>query len=376
MNRISIQPRDNWQSLVESKGFHFHTPDDQPYWDESAYYHFSTAEVDAIETATYALNDMCLRAVQHVIDTKRFDPFLIPPAFVPFIVDSWNRDELTLYGRFDLAYDGTNPPKLLEYNADTPTSLLEQSVIQWHWFKDRFPNLDQFNSTHERLIEAFQRLRAESKQRRIYFTCLETSLEDFMTTQYLRDCAIQAGFDTVFLPLPRLGFNRPRQHFVDEQECPIDLCFKLYPWEWLVREQFSQYLLLNNTRWLEAPWKMLLSNKAILPVLYELFPDSPYLLRASHDPLRADIPQVRKPILSREGANVTLMLPGHPPTETDGPYGPPYVYQEYHPLPNFNGHRPVLGSWMINGHATGLGIREDPTPITGNLSRFLPHVFS
>src|SRR4051812_5114279 len=98
MNRLPTQPRDNWQSLVQSKGFHFHSPDDQPYWDESPSYHLTTAEIDAIETATYALNDMCLQAVQHVIDTKRFDPFLIPPAFVPYVVNSWRTEEITLYG--------------------------------------------------------------------------------------------------------------------------------------------------------------------------------------------------------------------------------------------------------------------------------------
>jgi glutathionylspermidine synthase len=376
MKRIPIEPRDNWKGIVESQGFHFHSPDDRPYWDESAYYHLTSAEIDTIETATAALDEMCLKAVDHVIETKRFEPFQIPLAFVPMIVQSWRRDEVTLYGRFDLAYDGVSPPKLLEYNADTPTSLLEQAVVQWFWFKDRFPDRDQFNSTHDRLIEAFRRLLAETKQSRLHFTCVETSLEDFMTTGYLRDVAIQAGFDTEFTPLPLLGFNHRLRRFVDQNDRPVDVCFKLYPWEWMVREEFSKYLLLNTTRWLEAPWKMLLSNKAILPVLYELFPESPYLLRASHDPLRFDIPQVRKPILSREGANVAVMLPGKPPAETEGPYGPPYVYQEYHPLPTFDGHHPVIGSWMINGHPTGIGIREDTGLVTGNTSRFVPHIFS
>jgi glutathionylspermidine synthase len=36
-----------------------------------------------------------------------------------------------LYGRFDLAYRGDGPPKLLEYNADTPTALFEAAVVQW-----------------------------------------------------------------------------------------------------------------------------------------------------------------------------------------------------------------------------------------------------
>src|SRR3954447_8632270 len=167
MIRIPLQTRPNWQATVESQGFHFHTADDAPYWDESVCYCFTAPQIDQLEKATYALNDLCLQAVQHVIDRDLFHLFQIPPQFVPWVVQSWENDEFTLYGRFDLAYDGRNPPKLLEYNADTPTSLLEAAVIQWFWFKDvqanpggfstRLPrHLDQFNSLHDRLIEGWR----------------------------------------------------------------------------------------------------------------------------------------------------------------------------------------------------------------------------
>jgi glutathionylspermidine synthase len=373
MQRIPIQPRDNWQATVESQGFHFHSIDDQPYWNESAYYQFTSAEVDELEKATYALNDLCLKAVQHVIDEKLFDIFQIPPQYIPWLSKSWDQEEFTVYGRFDLAYDGTSPPKLLEYNADTPTSLLEAAVVQWFWMKDVFPRLDQFNSIHERLIEAFTTFRPELGKQ-LYFTCMADSMEDFMTTNYLRDTAMQAGFETQFIPLERLGFNHGRRIFVDENENAIQNCFKLYPWEWMLREEFGQYLLLNTTRWLEAPWKMILSNKAILTVLSDLFPDSPHILKADFQPL--NVPHVRKPIYSREGANVALFVPGEDEHETEGPYKAPYVYQQYAPLPEFQGNHPVVGSWLINGYAAGIGIREDQSKITGNLSRFVPHVFS
>ena len=48
-----------------------------------------------------------------------------------FIAASWKRRDASLYGRFDLRYDGQGPAKLLEYNADTPTSLFETAVFQW-----------------------------------------------------------------------------------------------------------------------------------------------------------------------------------------------------------------------------------------------------
>ena len=139
MLRRRIQPRPEWQQVVESQGLHYHTLDGVPYWDETAYYEFTATEIDRLEEATYALDQLCLDAVQHVIDQDLFDQFLIPAEYRDFIRRSWDRDQHTLYGRFDLAYDGHFAPKLLEYNADTPTALLEAAVVQWFWLQDRFP---------------------------------------------------------------------------------------------------------------------------------------------------------------------------------------------------------------------------------------------
>jgi glutathionylspermidine synthase len=300
---------------------------------------------------------------------------------------SWERDEVTVYGRFDFAYDGRSEPKLLEYNADTPTALLEAAVIQWFWFQDQYPRLDQFNSIHERLIEAWrtfgQFMAANPAAAKpappevVFFTALGGHLEDYMTANYLRDTAMQAGLVTHYLDVEKVGWNAGRRRFVDEKERAIGWCFKLYPWEWMLRERFAPNLLAarDATRWLEPPWKMILSNKAILPVLYDLFPDSPYLLPASLEPLPGA--HVRKPLLGREGANVSIIgADGQVQAETGGDYGGPYVYQQLHPLPNFAGRHPVVGSWMVNGYACGIGVREDETPVTGNTSRFVPHVFT
>jgi len=382
MQRVVISPRPNWQQIVESQGFVFHTPQGQPYWDESAYYHLTRSDVDELEKATYELDRMCLAAVQHVIDQDLFKRFQVPPACADWVRQSWDREEVTIYGRFDLCFDGRRTPKLLEYNADTPTSLLEAAVVQWFWFKDAFPDgapvtpVDQFNTIHERLIEAWKRFAEDSTgaDGPVYFTALEGNIEDFMTVTYLRDTAMQAGLATEYIDVEKIGWNWGRQLFVDQRENPINRAFKLYPWEWMLREAFAPQLLRQTTRWLEAPWKMVLSNKAILPVLYDLFPESPYLLKASFEPLAG--PHVRKPMLSREGANVQLIDAGRVTAETDGPYGGPFVYQELAPVPNFDGFHPVIGSWMVNGYACGIGVREDQTPITGNLSRFVPHVFA
>lgn len=373
MLRHTTPPREKWQEIVESQGMHYHSLDGVPYWDESAYYQLTAAEVDTLEEATYALDRMCLEAVQHVIDEDRLDEFLIPPEFRSYVRDSWERDEHTIYGRFDLAFDGTFEPKLLEYNADTPTALLEAAVIQWYWLQDKFPSATQFNSIHERLLEAWKGLGQSSET--MYFASVAGHVEDYMNVNYLRDVAAQAGLPTAYLAMEDIGWDASRRVFTDKEESPIRHCFKLYPWEWMFSEEFGPHLLAAPCQWLEPPWKALLSNKAILPVLWGLFPDSPYLLEASFEPL-ADGHYVKKPILGREGANVQIFERGKLFLQTEGPYDGPAVYQETWPLPRFDGrYFACIGSWIVNGWACGIGIREDESLITGNFSRFVPHTF-
>jgi glutathionylspermidine synthase len=374
MLRHRIEPRPNWQQTVESQGMLYHSLDNVPYWDESAYYQFTESEIDTLEAATYALDQMCLAAVAHVIDHDDFDRFLIPDAYRDFIRRSWECDEHTIYGRFDLAFDGTFQPKLLEYNADTPTALLEAAVVQWFWLKDCFPQAQQFNCIHDRLLEIFQTLRKETAER-FYFAALAGYVEDYMTVNYLRDVAIQAGFATAYLDIEQIGYQQQRGVFTDLGENPIRLCFKLYPWEWMQHDEFGPHLIKAACRWFEPPWKALLSNKAILAVLWELYPNNPYLLETALEPLPGGN-YVKKPILGREGANIQIFEHGRLAMETAGPYDGPAVYQELWPLPSFEQkYFVVIGSWIVNGWSCGIGIREDESRITGNLSRFLPHLY-
>ena len=370
MRRHATDPRVDWPKIVESQGLQFHTVDQLPYWDETACYSFGANEIDAIEQASVELNAMCLRAVQHVFDADLLHLFSIPECFQEWLLISWERDERTLYGRFDLSYREGDTPRLLEYNADTPTALLEAAVIQWHWLNDVRPGHDQFNSIHECLIEAWRSFAPALKQP-VYFCALDPHLEDFVTVNYLRDTGIQAGIATEYIAIEDIGWNETQQAFVNLLDRPIETAFKLYPWEWMFVDEFGTNLLRARVDWFEAPWKALLSNKAILKVLWDLFPESKYLLPASFEPISGSY--VCKPQLGREGANVSLVVDGKLWAQTDGEYEGPAVYQALAPLPNFDEHYPVVGSWMINGHACGIGVREDNQPITQNTSRFIPH---
>jgi len=372
MHRITVDPRPNWQRRVEEHGLHYHTLNGEKYWDESAAYQLSSYEVDTLESATEALHQMCLDLVQEVINQRMFGLFLIPREFEELVIRSWEEQEPSIYGRFDLAYDGVNAPKLLEYNADTPTGLLEAAVIQWQWLKDVDERGDQFNSIHERLLEAWQALKERSNAP-LHLCALESTVEDYITVEYLRDTAIQAGLDARYLDVQQIGYDHPRKKFIDMAGLPIERCFKLYPWEWLVREDFGKHIPASSTHWMEPAWKMILSCKAILPLLYERHPDCQFLLPASFTPLETGS-YVRKPIHAREGANITLVVNGREQQTTDGPYTDcPVVYQQLAPIKPHDGRFPVFGSWVVNGVSCGVGIREDDTIITRNTSRFVPH---
>src|ERR1051325_6136334 len=139
MRRIAAEPRTNWQQRVEGQGLTW-AVGEQPYWNESAFYEFTAKDVNVLETATNELEKMTLQAAQHIIDQKLYSRMAIPEAAVPLIESSWEAEPPALYGRFDFAYDGVHPPKLLEYNADTPPSLLEAALGQWCWLQQVYPN--------------------------------------------------------------------------------------------------------------------------------------------------------------------------------------------------------------------------------------------
>ncbi len=372
MRREIIPVRQDWQAKVESVGLNFHSFDGATYWDESVCYVLSAQEVDTLEAATNELHERCLEAAGIIIQRGWFERLNIPHYVVPEIIASWNRDDFSLYGRFDCIFDGQSPPKMLEYNADTPTALLEASVAQWFWLQDVSPQSDQFNSIHERLIVAWKKLGAN----KVHFASISDSKEDAQTTLYLQDTCHQAGKETQSLDMLEIGVRHSDESFVDADDEPIQALFKLYPWEWLWREDFSQYLKGNTERFIEPVWKMLLSNKGLLPILWELFPNHPNLLPCFNSPEPLGGYYVKKPKLSREGANITLFESGRPMEQTEGEYGDgSFVYQALAPRTDFHGYHPVMGLWIIDGESAGLGIREGNTRITDNASRFVPHRF-
>ncbi|MGY5060094.1 glutathionylspermidine synthase family protein [Streptomyces sp. 900105755] len=392
MERRTTEPRPGWQRTVEEQGLIYpltRHPDGtlRPYWDESAYYAFTLDEVEALEETVEELHAMCLAAADRMVKENRFaDLGITDPRVAAAVTESWHRRaELpSLYGRFDLRYDGTGPAKLLEYNADTPTSLVEAASAQWFWMEDRFPGADQWNSLHERLVAGWRKqapLLPSGAPLHFAHSSADELGEDLMTVAYLKETADQAGLATDWIPMEEIGWDTLSGRFVDNRLRFIRSCFKLYPWEWLTTDAFAAHVLdtLDNgggtgtTMWIEPAWKMLLSNKALLAILWELYPGHPNLLPAYLDgprELAATRGYVSKPLLGREGAGVRVHAPGAKPVVRDEPC----CYQELAPLPDFDGNHVLLGAWVVGEEAAGLGIRESSGLVTDDYARFLPHV--
>ena len=384
MRRVAIAERAGWRDIADANGFTFHHEGGERYWDERACYLFTMEEIEErIEAPTVELHAMCLDLVADVVARQELmDRLVIPADQRDFVAASWRADAPSLYGRFDFAYNGAGPAKLLEYNADTPTSIYETGFFQWSWLEaliadGRAPgHADQFNSLHEKLIARFGEIFAKGSF--VHFTSVETQVEDRQTVRYLEDLARQAGLDPKFVAIDKIGVDAEGK-FVDEENFIVGAIFKLYPWEDLFREPYAAKLTGSGARWLEPAWKAILSNKGMLPLLWERHGGHPNLLPAffDDDPVgKAALGNsfVRKPLFSREGWDIELVDAGRRMKGREGGYGEEgRIVQALARLPRMMGKYPVLGSWVVGAEAAGLSIREDRSRVTRNLSRFVPH---
>ncbi|HRO16324.1 MAG TPA: glutathionylspermidine synthase family protein [Paracoccus sp. (in: a-proteobacteria)] len=401
MQKVDLSERPGWRERATELGFTFADMGGEPYWDETSAYRLTLRQIeDDIEAPATELHQMCREAVAHAVDSEEWMERLdIPRAHRDFVAQSWRQGEPELYGRFDLAYDGSGPAKLLEYNADTPTSLYESASFQWLWFEESrdagvlSPDTDQFNRIHEALAERWAEICAPGED--VHFAADADNPEDYATVEALAWAAREGGIGAHFTALSAIGITDQGQ-LADDQDRVIGTLFKLYPWEDMLRDDFAPHLQSSQTRFIEPPWKAVLSNKGLLALLWQMFPGHPNLLPAFFaadveaarrgdsppfaDAIAAAEPElarghVTKPIFSREGAGVVITEGGREAERApDDSYSHhPQVVQGLARLPGFGGFHPVLGAWIIGQDCAGLGIREDRARITHNLSRFKPH---
>ena len=383
MRRVTLEPRPDWRDKAEAIGFVYHDTGGERYWDESAAYAFTLREIEEdLEPVAEQLHAMCLDLVAEVAASDSLmERLAIPAAHRDFVAGSWAARAPSLYGRFDLAYDGQGPAKLYEYNADTPTSVFECATFQWLWLEELIAagalpaDADQFNSLFDALRERFRDIFPTGGF--VHFAADAAAIEDRQTVRFFEDLAAQVGIEPKFVEMRDIGLNAGGR-FVDKEGFELQAAFKLYPWEFMLREPYAPRLKGAGVRWIEPAWKAILSNKGLLPLLWERHPEHPNLLPAFFDDDGAASALgptfVRKPLLSREGANVAIVRDGEAGPVLDQGYGAEgFVRQALHEPPSFEGNRPVIGAWIVGDKAAGIGVREDDGVITRNAARFVPH---
>lgn len=376
---------------LEQIGFQWHTDSDASKYVADELVVISDTEAEAYYEAVNELYDMYAEAAQYVIDNNLFFDLGIPFNLIDAIKKSWENDvHWHLYGRFDLAggIDG-KAIKLIEFNADTPTALFETAILQWALLKHN--NMDeerQFNNVYQSISDNFRRLITLFEDPELFekyydgwkilFSSISGNIEEEQTVRLLQQMAIDAGFETGFEPLGGVKFDD--DGIYDHHEHPYEYWFKLYPWEDIAideSELATQLItIMQNQKAiiLNPAYTLLFQSKGMMKILCDLFPDSPYLLKTSFEPLKG-VQQVEKRMFGREGANVRIIDgSGNTIESNDGPYGnfrP--IYQEYVEFPkDVQGNSYQAGVFFAY-EACGLGFRRGGK-ILNNMSKFVGHV--
>jgi glutathionylspermidine synthase len=385
MQRIPVTVRANLELAATEHGLEYKAGEGITGWDESACYQFSLQQIEEdIEGPAEEIEDLCFQVVDRAINTESvLERLCIPEEFWDYIANSWRNNDRNLLGRMDFSYNGNGPAKLLEYNADTPTTLYESSVFQWEWLEHALDKglvadgCDQLNDVHESIVAAFSNLGLGTLT---HFACNPDIEDDKGTLDYIEECANEAQVETSFLKMEDIGIDE-QGRFIDVENQIINNLVKLYPWEWLMEEDFATHMPASGVKFFEPPWKAILSNKGLLPLLWGMFEGHPNLLPSffADDPASSSLTDtgsyVRKPLLSRQGANIEIVQNNSTLLQTDGPYADkPQIIQGFEPLPDFEGKYPLIGCWMVASKAMGLCIREDDNLVTSKDAKFIPHV--
>jgi glutathionylspermidine synthase len=378
-------------TVLEEIGFSWHTDADSSKYVANELVNVTSQEAEVYYEAVNELYDMYTTAAQHVIDNNLFFDLGIPFNLIDAIKKSWENDvHWHLYGRFDLAggIDGT-PIKLIEFNADTPTALFETAVLQWALLKSNTMDEElQFNNIHEAIYDNFRRLITlfdnpdDFEQHydgwKILFSSMSGNDEEEQTVRLLQQIAIDAGFETGFEPLGGVKFDD--EGIYDSNDEPYEYWFKLFPWEDIAIDetelctQLSTIMKNQKAIILNPAYTLLFQSKGMMKILCDLFPDSPYLLQTSFEPLKGT-KQVEKRMFGREGANIRILTEnGILVQETGGDYGNfKPIYQEYVEFPqDIHGNSYQAGVFFAY-EACGLGFRRGGQ-ILNNMSKFVGHI--
>lgn len=350
------------------------------------------SERDGFYSAGNRLYEMLTTTGEYILKNNLLHVLGIPSNLHELIRLTWDDDRhLHLFGRFDFAggVDGL-PIKLLEFNADTPTSLPETAIIQWAQLKaNELPEDAQFNFVYEALTDNFRRLRSLNPDREaaILFSTLRGAPEDNNNIALLSEAAREAGFETGFAYADEVIFSEVNGIFApDASGTPLNypFWFKLIPWEYIALDEpelckiLTRIVRNGQAIVLNPAYTMLFQSKGILKFLWDLYPGDPLLLEATlEEPIgRGNFPFVQKVFLGREGSNVSIHDSEGVPVEVRlGEYGEQAsVYQAVAQLA-----RDAEGQYYQAGvffayESCGLGFRRSPNRIMDDGAQFVGHL--
>lgn len=380
-------------NTLDELGFSWHTDEDGSKYVSDELVEITQQEAEDYYKAANEIYDMYVEAAEYVIQNDLFFDLGIPFNLIDSIKKSWENDvHWHIYGRFDLAGGiDSKHIKLIEFNADTPTSLFETALLQWALLKHNgMDEQKQFNNVYEAISQNFKRLITlyddtesfESKYDgwKILFSSISGNNEEETTTRLLQQIATDAGFNTGFEYLENTHFDE--NGIYDANENMYEYWFKLYPWEDIAIDEPELATTLTNIMQnqkaiiLNPAYTLLFQSKGMMKILCDLFPDSPYLLKTSFEPIQG-IKQVEKAVFGREGANTKIIdSKGSILEQTDGPYDNyKKIYQEYVEFAkDIDGSKYQAGVFFAY-EACGLSFRKG-SEIMDNMSKFVGHVIA
>ena len=370
MKRVLVAARPGWKSRVERAGLLWHSDDGHETWNEQAVYLLSPSEVQKLCHAARELTDLYHQAADYIARKSLWPLIGLQHHEADLLASSWERREWSLHGRFDFLFDLEGCPRLLEYNAETALSLVETAVIQKRWLSEVMPKHEQFNHLEESLVDAWR----QSGFTHVHCAWRPRHTEVEGTVRYMAQLLRRVGIQATLMALHRMGWDSRGGKFVDQDGTPITHCFKLYPWEWMLREPFAERVKVSGCSFIEPPWRLLLGSKGILAVLSELFGDHPSVLTCRISPEQLGSRFVSKPLFGHEGHNVAIHREGAVVESLSGEYGDePKVYQAFVEGQRYDGFLPQLGVWMVRDEPAAICVRETLGSIISGKSAFVPH---
>lgn len=348
----------------------------------------SRKECTAYADAAKELYKMCQRAAAHVIEHDRWEELHIPKNMVNLIKFSWqDAHQEHLIGRFDLAggIDGL-PIKMIEFNADTPTILVESAEIQREQLRiNEIDTKDQFNQLNESLEQQFKRIADLNED--LHPSILVTTMgfvEDDCNADIIANAARKAGFPEVHqCHLHQVEFSPEEGIFVqvgrDEYQ-QFDYWFKIVPWEYLAYEEPELLRILESIiiRRLAVvfnpPYTLIYQSKGFMKILWELNPGHPLLLETSNQPLSHQA-QVKKVVFGREGENIQVLSDsGKVLEKSEGDFGHyPSVYQAFAEMPKDENDYIYQAGVYVTNEPSCLSFRRIDGLIHDEDSEFVGH---